>query len=105
MSDIVARAEKALVGVTDGPWVLSEPDGNWIWPHVCNTYASSPADSAFIAAARTLVPELVAELKTARAEAERLQTWNGNQAKTLDLVGKQLGEQREEIERLGGSHG
>jgi hypothetical protein len=78
--DIIARAEAALEGVTDGPWscygnmaheVFQEPtadsEGADVAHSVCHI-----EDSRFIAAARTLVPALVAELKTARAELEQL---------------------------------
>ncbi|MHA7703431.1 hypothetical protein ACX9NE_26940 [Mycobacterium sp. ML4] len=81
--DIIARAEAALEGVTDGPWVseYSGEQGNCVIPHdaqstreaVCTTHLYyQAADAAFIAAARSLVPELVAELKTTRAQLETL---------------------------------
>ncbi len=81
--DIIARAEAALEGVTDGPWVAeySGEQGNCVIPHdaqstreaVCTTHLYyQVADAEFIAAARQLVPELVAELKTTRAQLETL---------------------------------
>lgn len=81
--DIIARAEAALEGVTDGPWVAeySGEQGNCVIPHdaqstreaVCTTHLYyQVADAEFIAAARTLVPALAAELEAARAEVERL---------------------------------
>jgi hypothetical protein len=63
-----ARANAA----TPGPWVLSEPQGNWIWPHICNTYASKRADAVFIAAARSDVPALADEVERLRAEVARV---------------------------------
>jgi hypothetical protein len=68
VTDVVAEAKAALEGVTEGPWKLSEPDGNWIWPHVCNTYGSRHEDAVFIAAARSLIPALVAEVERLREE-------------------------------------
>lgn len=81
--DIITRAEAALEGVTDGPWVAeySGEQGNCVIPHdaqstreaVCTTHLYyQVADAEFIAAARQLVPELVAELKTTRAQLDRL---------------------------------
>ena len=88
MSDVADRAEAALEGITDGPWVAeySGEQGNCVIPHdaqstreaVCTTHLYyQAADAEFIAAARQLVPELVAELKTTRAELERLHSWDG----------------------------
>ncbi|MFV8317065.1 hypothetical protein [Mycobacterium sp. 23] len=81
--DIIARAEAALEGVTDGPWVAeySGEQGNCVIPHdaqstreaVCTTHLYyQVADAEFIAAARQLVPELVAELKTTRAQLRQV---------------------------------
>lgn len=87
--DIVTRAKAALDGITESHWVVevnengdpighfddSEdnwdpeawfdvdgPNGGWI------AHVGEAADARFVAAARTLVPELVAELMAARAE-------------------------------------
>lgn len=79
MSDIIERAEEALVGVTRGPWKM----GNRRYPEVVHTphgclwdpergEINGCEDGAFVAAARTLVPELVAALKAAWAENGRL---------------------------------
>ena len=74
MRDVIEWANAALEGVTEGPWT---------WTHGMDTRAlvlgpdnlhvklDGHADAQFIAAARTLVPELVAELEAARAEVER----------------------------------
>ena len=75
--DLILKAERVLEGVTDGPWVAeySGEQGNCVIPHdaqstreaVCTTHLYyQVADAEFIAAARSLVPELVAELKTTR---------------------------------------
>lgn len=71
--DIVARARAALEGVTRGPWKL----GNRHYPDVVHTprgclwhpdlgRINDPTDGEFIAAARTLVPELLAEVERLR---------------------------------------
>jgi len=73
--DVVERARAVLEGVTPTPWVLSQPDGNWISPHVCNTYGHNRADAEFIAAARSLVPELVAEVERVRQLKPRLEAF------------------------------
>lgn len=81
--DLILKAERVLEGVTDGPWVAeySGEQGNCVIPHdaqstreaVCTTHLYyQVADAEFIAAARQLVPELVAELKTTRAQLETL---------------------------------
>lgn len=94
--DVVARAKAALVGVTDGPWLWTSPrygvptlEGRAGDPELyrydtevlevdhhgecgCRSACEleltvSDADKAFIAAARDLVPELVAEVERLRA--------------------------------------
>ena len=90
VNDVVARAKAALEGVTAGPWVNTEdwavissgPDSvlHGYFEGSCPVcgdeiedrayVAISIEDLEFIAAARTLVPELVAEV-------ERLHSWDG----------------------------
>lgn len=88
MSDVVERAKSALEGVTEGPWEAqdwtSHANGErgcgilagigmkqrgiaWTGQHHWNPEAEAQADAEFIAAARTLVPELVAEVERLRA--------------------------------------
>lgn len=89
--DVVARAKAALEDVTVGPWEVtggvvwcgqviavpdpSDPTGQTPMPEllqekICDT--APGADAEFIAAARSLVPELVAEVERLRmAEVER----------------------------------
>ena len=68
--DVVQAAKEALEGVTPGPWkligggeyvtgvgVLVAPDDGGV----------TSADAEFIAAARSLLPELVAEVERLRA--------------------------------------
>lgn len=92
MSDVIERAEAAMEGVTAGPWVVNRDGWACVSPGPDSVFhgyfegscgdcgdeildsasvAISIEDAEFIAAARTLVPELVAELKAARAEVER----------------------------------
>ncbi|KQH75570.1 hypothetical protein AO501_25165 [Mycobacterium gordonae] len=72
--DIIARAEAALEGISPGPWKIRF---NGHWAHVVMTpngcvwnpdtgKVNDRRNGEFIAAARQLVPELVAELKTTR---------------------------------------
>lgn len=79
MTDIIDRAETILHVCTDGPWeqngnngihtpkgkCIAITDGHELLP---DGTPVRKANAQFIAAARTLVPELVAELKTAREE-------------------------------------
>jgi hypothetical protein len=88
-TDVVARAKAALEGITPGPWevtggvvwvddVICVPDPNdptgqtpmpeRVQEKVCD---SSPGDARFIAAARSLVPELLAEVEKLRAVAAK----------------------------------
>ena len=65
--DIVARAKAALEGVTPGPWDVRD---GFVYPLAirCGLGSIRPPDAEFIAAARELVPELVAEVEAVRAE-------------------------------------
>ncbi|WP_207760621.1 hypothetical protein [Mycolicibacterium sphagni] len=79
--DVAARARVALEGVTEGPWTVDETDpGVWSPDEIVfGNYTArddfdspswedgKPADLAFIAAARSLVPELVDEVERLRA--------------------------------------
>lgn len=91
---MVARAKAALEGVTEGPWIWDGDSFDDVHPNVCphdNPYTDhgphidgvldsegydgswahiSTADAEFIAAARDLVPELVAEVERLRAEVQ-----------------------------------
>lgn len=90
--DVVSRAKSALEGVTAGPWkwersMLSGSERGYdevLWPGPvdCMSYCyggtstidgdNLDRDREFIAAARTLVPELVAEVECLRAERDEL---------------------------------
>lgn len=70
--DVVARAREALRGVTEGPWVHMHPD-QCCADHCIDIPGASHCgmhdldmryeDAQFIAAARELVPELIAEVE------------------------------------------
>lgn len=80
-SDLIARAEAALDGVTPGPWLLAQdeegPFATCVTAHgfdICTAwggYNAADADSNFIAAARNLVPELTAALRAAEAALQK----------------------------------
>lgn len=116
--DLILKAERVLEGVTDGPWVAeySGEQGNCVIPHdaqsareaVCTTHLYyQVADAEFIAAARSLVPELVAELKTARERIAAFEVGQGNAgvllgraAEDYDAVVAELKTTRAENARL-----
>lgn len=83
MTDIVERAKSALEGTTEGPWtfqhwggqnqngdyaesILFDGDGESM------TYGLAVCDGDFIAQARTLVPELVAEVERLRGQVQQM---------------------------------
>lgn len=79
MSDVVERAKAALEGVTRGPWRVGKRKwiGVVLTPHGCvwnpnRGEVNNPPDGEFIAQARTLVPELVAEVERLRGTIERV---------------------------------
>ena len=80
MSDVVQQAKAALEGVTEGPWdVVSGAWGNvWHFPDegtptvVVRLGGMSEPDAEFIAAARSLVPDLVAEVEKLRGAIETI---------------------------------
>lgn len=69
--DLIARAKAALEGVADGPWELIGGGEYVTGVGICvapdNGGVTGP-NAEFIAAARTLVPELVAEVERLRAD-------------------------------------
>lgn len=96
MSELVARAKASLEGVTEGPWETVAVQGNpgydpfygvrstceqprrvvfaqSDWEGYGN--GSTKADAEFIAAARHLVPELIAEIERLQAANERWGVW------------------------------
>ncbi|WP_185292747.1 hypothetical protein [Mycolicibacterium litorale] len=68
--DIVERAKAVLEGVTEGPWELIGGGEYVTGVSICvapDDGGVTGPDAEFIAAARTLVPELVAEVERLRA--------------------------------------
>ncbi|MFV8266442.1 hypothetical protein ACNQR9_25835 [Mycolicibacterium peregrinum] len=75
MTDIVQRAKAALDGTTAGPWDLVPGAWGNVWrfsddpgspPLIVRMGGMTQPDAEFIAQARTLVPELVAEVERLR---------------------------------------
>ncbi|WP_454232052.1 hypothetical protein [Mycolicibacterium fortuitum] len=96
MSDVVQRAKTVLEGTTDGPWeiigggeyvtgvgILVAPDDGGV----------TSGDAEFIAQARTLVPELVAEV-------ERLQAARRDESRYLVETHNDRADLLREVERL-----
>lgn len=90
MSDVVERAKAALEGVSRGPWKL----GNRTYPDVVHSpngclwnpdrgEINHQADGEFVAAARSLVPELVAEVERLRDLRPQLEAF----ARDCDIHG------------------
>jgi hypothetical protein len=76
-SELIERAERALECVTSGPWehrIHGWDDLIFTGKAFYGAGASgfSPNDARFIAAARTLVPDLIAALRDAEAEKAKL---------------------------------
>jgi hypothetical protein len=109
MSDIIERAEKALEGVTDGPWDAAEAFGasfvcagegsvadSWIVRFDNRPgRAKDRTDTRFIAAARTLVPELVAALKAERRDRHLIMTTAAVLGEHLADIAELVGLQRD----------
>ncbi|AXQ60787.1 hypothetical protein I5H32_gp087 [Mycobacterium phage EleanorGeorge] len=83
MSDVVERGKAALEGVTDGPWrwdddddlIAADPHARPVITVNCyneSVNVENPRDSQFIAQARSLVPELIAEVERLRAQETRI---------------------------------
>ncbi|AIY32515.1 hypothetical protein PBI_LUCKY2013_154 [Mycobacterium phage Lucky2013] len=107
--ELISRAEQSLEGVTEGPWEVAEeidgwragrptvirarnPNPGWEYlrvvtvgqtrPHfgtMRGTKGQDEANVAFIAAARSLVPELLEALKEARNEVQYLRGYIAGQ--------------------------
>lgn len=104
MSDVVERAKAALSGVTEGPWdapaqLLGSPCTTVFGvgrKHVLY-HAGGYTDAQFVAAARSLVPELVTEVERLRGQEERLRAltdkWMadaGPDSKAHNVFGEQV---------------
>lgn len=115
MSDVVERAKAALEGVTEGPWDHAEAfDASFVCAGDGGTVAQSwivrldnrpgrvkdKRDAEFIAACRELVPELVAELESARNLIAALEVGQDNSGVLLAKAAEQYDALVAEIERL-----
>ncbi len=86
MSELVDRAKASLEGVTGGPWVISDQDDGTasVWSDGSIIFADDSGfrggfaalpDAEFVAAARQLVPELIAEIERLERVNERWGVW------------------------------
>lgn len=78
IAELLERAEKALEGVTNDPWIfdsyssiVAESGCVATVPVISGDTALRPQNAAFIAAARDLVPALAAALREAQDELLR----------------------------------
>ena len=104
--NVIDRAKRALEGTTDGPWRTerSKYVSGWyiVGPKNCNVVHATdwdglaPADYEFVAAARTLVPDLITAYGALQQVAQSRQ----------DLIDQLKAEKRQlayEVERLRGA--
>lgn len=114
MSDVVERAKAALEGVSDGPWrwepskyirtgyVITAANRTAVhateWGELAANEKFNHQDASFAAAARTLVPELVAEVERLEGRVAALKVGQGN----LQVL---LADAHAEVERLRSSSG
>lgn len=89
MTDVVARAKAALEGVYQGPWINVgggnihvDPVGSR--PPTAKTWTKANGD--FIAAARSLVPELVAEVERLEGALQQVREMATVYTPSPDLV-------------------
>jgi hypothetical protein len=82
MTDLVSRARAALEGTTEGPWFVDVVDATYLIisvndytvAEVLSNDVDRDANARFIAAARSLVPEMVNRIAALEAENARLRT-------------------------------
>ncbi|QZE10354.1 hypothetical protein SEA_SCOOBYDOOBYDOO_3 [Mycobacterium phage ScoobyDoobyDoo] len=75
MSDVVERAKAALEGTTEGPWTWThgmDARAMVLGPDNLRVKLEGYRDAEFIASARSLVPELIAEVE--RLTPRRIET-------------------------------
>lgn len=75
MRDVVERAKAALEGVTEGPWTWThgmDARAMVLGPDNLRVKLEGYRDAEFIASARSLVPELIAEVERLRAQETRI---------------------------------
>lgn len=103
MTDVVERAKAVLEDTTDGPWeqvgfgnIHRTPAGEH--PPVAKTW--NRANGEFIAQARTLVPELAAEVEELRAVVSADDSTAARIHRQWTQARRQVRELRAEVERL-----
>ncbi len=79
MSELVDRAKASLEGVTPGQWQVVgygniQPETVGEHPPIGKIYGKG--NQQFVAAARQLVPELIAEVERLEARIQGHHTWN-----------------------------
>lgn len=76
--DIEARVLAALNGITPGPWEVDAHHPTIIWLGDCqpgfriHEHPQAEANAKFVAEARTLIPEMLTEMKALKTEVDRL---------------------------------
>uniref|UniRef100_A0AAU8GPU4 Uncharacterized protein n=1 Tax=Mycobacterium phage Farewell TaxID=3158893 RepID=A0AAU8GPU4_9CAUD len=103
MSDVVERAKAALEGAYEGPWIQvglgnihTDPVGQR--PPVAKTWTRGNGE--FVAQARTLVPELVAEVEELRLVVAADDSTAARIHRQWTQTRRQVRELRAEVERL-----
>jgi len=104
--NVIDRAKRALEGTADGPWRAerSKYVSGWyiVSPKNCTVvhatewahgHFTAPADYEFVAAARTLVPELITALEALQQVAQSRQD-------LIDLLKAEKRQLAYEVERL-----
>jgi hypothetical protein len=99
MTDIIAKAEDAMAGVTEGPWYIFSGAGAFIgresqrgWRTVVVDIDEAkivPEDARFIAAARQLVPNLIAHARAQADEIERIKAALLDAAQALEWCARE----------------
>lgn len=107
MSDLVARAEAALEGVTEGPWHYFFAGQCCAQPCIDNGHGLplhsveiEHCDARFIAAARTLVPELLAEVERWQDAVVELRRRDESATRVIEGLKREVRSGLAEVERL-----
>lgn len=98
---IVDRLKAALIGVTDGPWKLGLAP---MWEVTASDadrtpiqHAWYPADARFIAAARQLVPEAIAEIEALQVCVRHWELMTASVTKERDELRREIDWLRAEL--------
>lgn len=93
MSELVDRAKASLEGVTPGPWQVvgyGNIHSHTVGEHPLIGKVYSKGNQQFVAAARQLVPELIAEVERLREQVQSLRKWNPAWGSPYDVMGDVL---------------